>query len=391
MPLIREACIGDGFEKIQRIQSPWNIKDECDLFVFPDIGFAGMQKELISQGFPVWGARYGDRLEVFRGHFLDTLKKTGLNVPKYEEIKGLTNLQLFLKDKEDKWIKISLFRGDWETMHFASWRQDEGTLDGYAVRFGPLKEQITFYVFDPIETEIEDGCDTWCIDGQWPKTIVHGMEAKDKAFVGVIQPFEDLPDAVKEVNKAFGPILSDFGYRSFFSSEVRITEDGDSFFIDPTCRAGSPPSQVQCEMFSNYSDIIWRGAQGELVEPEPEAKFGVQVALKTTNDRSEWLAIDLPEELRRWVKCGFCCEVKGRLCFPPVTEYNTNELGYLCSIGDTMEEAIESLRQKQEILPDGVKCEFMAMLDLIKELESAKEQGIKFGSDPIPDPNVVLA
>lgn len=389
-PLIREMAVGYGFEDIERITNLWAVKDECDLFVFPDVGFSGLQRELISQDFPVWGARNGDRLETNRGLFLDILKDTSLPVPTYVEVLGLTELRVFLKDAEDKYIKISKYRGDWETLHWTNWREMEGTLDSYAVRFGPLKDLITFYVFEPIDTQIEDGVDAYFVDGQWPKTVLKGMECKDKAYLGTMQKFEDIPEEVRVVNEIFGPILDTFGYRGFFSTEVRITEAGESFFIDPTCRCGSPPSQVQAELFGNYGDIIWGGAQGELVEPEPTAKFGVQAAIAIDGDRTDWNAVDFPESLDQWVKCGFCCLIDGRTCFPPITEYNTSELGYLCAIGDTIDEAIESLREHKEMLPDGVKCEFNSLADLLTEIHAAEENGMEFTPQPVPEPAEII-
>jgi hypothetical protein len=168
-----------------------------------------------------------------------------------------------LHDKEDRWIKISRFRGDFETLHWRSWDEDSNRLDAFAVKFGPFREQINFYVFEPIDTDIEDGCDTWCIDGAYPELVIHGMEAKDKAYIGTWQKYSDLPEPLRRVGDAFSPILAGFDYRSFFSTEVRITEDGEPYFIDPTCRAGSPPSQVMTEMIANYSEIIWGGANGK--------------------------------------------------------------------------------------------------------------------------------
>lgn len=389
-PLIREGVIGDGFEDIERVASLWDVKGKVDLAVFPDVGYAAEQQELILQGIPVWGARRADSLETSRGKFLDVLSTTKLPVPEHARIVGLTNLRLHLEDKEDKYIKVSKWRGDWETLHWTNWSEMEGTLDSYAVRFGPLKEQITFYVFDPIDTEIEDGVDAYCIDGQWPKLILKGYEQKDKAYLGTMQKFEDVPPEVRIANDEFGPILAKYGYRGFFSTEVRITKEGESYFIDPTARCGSPPSQVQAELFGNYGEIIWRGANGELVEPEPTAKFGVQAAISIEGDRSEWTKVKLPEELAQWVKCGFCCQVDGVLCFPPITEYNTSELGYLCATGDTIQQAIDMLREHKEMLPDGVKCEFNSLADILKEIEVAQSEGMIFTSQPVPEPATVL-
>lgn len=382
--------IGDGFPDIVRVRSMFQNKNDVDCFVFVDVGFPDEQLELISQGFPVWGAREGDSLEMSRGKFMDALMSTDLLVPKYQKVIGMEALREYLKPREDQFIKISKFRGDWETLHFRDWRQDEMELDARAVKLGPWKEVIPFYVFENIETKIEDGCDTYCIDGKFPSLIIHGMEAKDKAFLGTFQRFDDLPEEVRCVNDEFGPILAGYGYRSFFSTEVRITEDGKTYFIDPTCRAGSPPSQVMTEMIGNYADIMWRGAQGELVDPEPAYKFGVQGLVCVKGDRHAWSTIEIPTELDQWLKCGFCCQIDDRLCFPPDREATGGDVGWLVGVGQTAKEAIEHLKHNAEMLPCGVTCEYTAIADLLKEVEQAEESGMEFSDQQMPKPEIVL-
>lgn len=389
-PTLRDA-IGDGFGDISRVESMWDGKDEVDCWVFPDVGFAAEQRELISQGKIVWGARDGDTLEVLRGKFLSVLMQTPLPVPPYQKIVGMSALHDHLRDKRDKWIKISRYRGDWETLHFRNWDQDELELDARAVKLGPWKDFLSFYVFDDIDTEIEDGCDSYCIDGAFPSTVIHGMEAKDKAFIGAFQKFADLPEELRRVNEVFGPILKEYGYRSFFSTEVRITPEGESYLIDPTCRAGSPPSQVQCEMIQNYGEIIWRGAHGELVEPIPAAMFGVQALLSAKGDpRSTWRVIELSDELDQWVKCGFCCKLENRLCFMPEYEATANEVGWLIGIGDTIEKAIAHLKSNMDLLPCGICCEFASLGDLLKEIHTAEDAGMEVTKQTVPEPEIVL-
>ena len=392
-PMIRDSCLGIGYPEIERVKSLYKAKNNCNLFVFPDIGFEDEQRELVTQGYMVWGCHRAGLLESGKGRFLDALRTTSLPMPVYEEVVGLTNLRLYLADLEDKYIKIDRFRGDWETMHWTNAGDMDSTLDFYAVRFGPLKDSITFYVFDAIDTEIEDGVDAYCIDGQWPSLVLKGMEHKDKAYLGTMQKFEDVPKEVRVVNEAFGPILAETGMRGFFSTEVRVTKDGQSYFIDPTCRCGSPPSQVQEELFGNYSEIVWRGAQGEMVDPEPTAKFGVQAALCLAGDRLDWNVVSFPPELDQWVKCNFCFLDEGRTCFPKMPEYSTSEagyIGYLCATGDTIKEAIDTLRDYKAMLPDGVKCEFNSLAELLAEVQSAEEAGMEFSSTPIPEPAEVL-
>lgn len=387
-PSIKEGIIGDGFENIERIESPWDVRVHCDLFMFPDIGFSGMQKELVTQGFQVWGGRDADSLEKNRGKFLKTVADLGLPVPKYERIKGLTNLKLFLADKEDKWIKISRWRGDVETFHWGSWEDDEAELDDYAYHLGPAKELITFYVIDPVDTDIEDGVDTYCIDGELPQTCLHAMECKDKALIGTMVPISAIPENIRHISEAFAGVLKPYGYRQFFSTEVRVDGE-DCYFIDPTLRAGSPPSQLQTELFGNLADIVWHGANGHCIEPEPTAKFGVQAMLTTKDPRNAWFSARFEPGLSPHVKCRSCCEIDGRLCFPP-DPFGNRDLGWLVATGDTIAESIDKLKEVAGELPDGVDCDTNSLADLLREIESAEEQGMEFTDQTVPKPEEVL-
>lgn len=386
-PKMERGLIGDGFPNIERVEDIWSIKAKCDVFCFFDVGFSGLQRELLSQGFPVWGHHGADELETQRGLFLDTLNEVGMLVPKFEKVMGITALREHLRDQEDKWIKVSTWRGDWETLHWRDWEHDESTLDGYAYRFGPVKELVTFYVFDAIETDIEDGIDTYCIDGQFPETVMHGLENKDKSYLCSVQPMRDIDERVRIVPEKFGPVLGDYGYRGFFSCEVRI-KDQDSYFIDPTCRAASPPSQVMTELFGNLGDIVWKGANGILVEPDPAAQFGVQALIKVERDPDEWVVLDLPDKIKQWVKCGFACCVDDKICIPP--HPLKDMVGWLVATGDTIEEAIDNLKEYRAELTDGVECDVDSLANLLKEAEEAEKMGIELTDQKLPNPEVVL-
>lgn len=387
-PTLLDA-IGDGFSDIERVPCYLEGVNEVDVYCFPDTGFENIQADLEEMGIPVWGSKGGDELELKRGLFLDTLKNLGLPVPDYSRIKGITNLKLHLRDLEDKWIKVSGNRGDWETFHWRSWSEDENELDAKASRLGPFRELLTFYVLDPIDADVEDGCDAYCIDGQFPSLVIHGLEAKDKAYVGTFQEFAELPDELRHINEAFGPLLGEYGYRNFFSTEVRITKDGEAHFIDPTCRAGSPPSQVQGEMIGNLAEVIWRGAQGHLVDPEPAAKFGVQALCKFHRDKDSWAYVKVDDELDRWVKSTHCMFHEGMLCLPP-GDYITGCEDWLVGIGDTFEEAIKHLKHNIELLPSGAECDCTQLCELLEEVNKAEEQGMEFSNQPIPDPETAL-
>lgn len=388
MPVISEGIIGDGFEGVERADSIWQFKDDVDLFVFPDIGFAPEQMELLRQGKIVWGSRRADALESNRGLFLRTLKEIDLPCPKFEVVNGMNRLRDYLKDKEDKFIKVSRWRGDFETLHWIDWKDGEMELDRLAVRFGATKNAIKFYVFDPIPAEIEDGIDTYCIDGQWPSLVLHGMEKKDKSFIGTITPFKDVPGPVRMVNEAFGPVLGRYGYRGAFSTEVRIDDKGESYFIDPTCRFPSPPYQIEMDLFGNFSDIIWQGANGVLIDPEPTAEFGVQAVLKMDKNVDDWAAVKIPESVSEQVKGAFCCEIDGALCFPPSPMGNM--VAWLTATGDTLKEAIQNLQGYKDELGDAFTVEDKSLADLLVEINAAEDAGMKFSDSAIPEPSIIL-
>jgi hypothetical protein len=387
-PRLKDAIVCDGYPEVTRVESIESVKKECDLFVFTDIGYSDLQMELVEMGKAVWGCRNADELEARRGKFLEVLsEKTNLPVPEFNKIKGLTNLRLFLKDAEDVYIKVSTYRGDFETCHFRNMEVDEGLLDKWGIILGPLREHMNFFVFSAIDTDIEDGVDTYCIDGQFPETVIHGMECKDSAYIGGFQRMKDVPEEVRCVNEDFSPVLAAYGYRSAFSTEVRITKGGESFFIDPTCRFPSPPSQVMCEMVGNLGEIMWRGANGILVEPEQVAKFGAQAIFNVHRD--EWSVYEIPEELDQWVKIAFSCKVDGKICVPPDSE-GISEIGWVVGIGDTIQDAITHLRENKDAMPGGCDVKFDSLAKLLKEIHSAQEKGMEFTDEEVPEPSSII-
>lgn len=387
-PVVREGNLGGGFDDVERINDFWTVKPQVDFWVFPDVGFSGLQAELRSQGLPVFGAGEGDKIETLRGRFLTVIEKAGLQVPPHETIVGMEQLREHLKDKTDKWIKVSKWRGDWETFYWRDWSQDEQNLSFKENQIGPCCEDMTFYVFDPIDTEIEDGCDAYFCGGEFPKRVIHGMEAKDKAYLGTFCDFGKLPQPVLETNQAISQHLKECDYNGFFSVEVRIKTPDDFYFTDPTCRCGSPPSQVMTEMLDNFSEIVQAGAFGVCIEPVEAAEFGVQLMVKIKRNPAQWGTVVIPDELDQWFKPSPCMKNNsGVLCFPPDEE---NVAGWLVAIGATIEETLETLKGHIKLLPDGLETDIAPMADLFEEVKEAEKQDMEFTDQPVPEPSEVL-
>lgn len=383
-PLLNDCIVGDGFEEIERVNDIWKIKKQVDLFIFPDIQHSGLQLELESQGFPVWGSRNGDSLEINRQKFNRVLGEIGLEVPETTEIRGLDELRRYLADKEDKYIKMSKYRGSFESYHWRSMDLDAGILDVWAVRFGPAQNLVRFLVCEPIDTPLEIGGDTYCVDGQWPSLMLHGDEKKDKGYLGVVTKREDMPEQIQDVLSAFEPVMKADRYRNQFSMELR-----DKVFIDPCCRGGLPSTGAQMEMWSNLGEIIWAGAHGELVEPEPVDTVVAECILTMKGEKQAWGKTRVPEELEDACKFGNCCKIDGAICFPPDDSHG-EEIGWLVATGPTIEEVADKMFEMVTLLPEGVSAATDSLYDLLKGIHEAEKEGIEFGEQSPPPPETVL-
>lgn len=381
---LNDCVLGDGFGDIERVDDYWEIKNEVDVWVFPDIQHAGLQVELESQGRAVWGPRKADSLEINRQKFLRVLAEIGLKVPPHHVIRGLTNLRLFLKDKEEKFIKVTKYRGTIETRRWRSDDLDSGWLDELAVKLGPTQDKFTFLVFDDIDAPVEVGGDTICVDGKFPNLMLHADEFKDKSWIGTVTKREDMPEILQDVMNAFAPVFSAERFRSQFSMETR----GD-YFIDPTCRGGLPSTGTQLNLWKNFPEIVHAGAHGELVEPEAKNPFAVECVLSIKGEEGSWWKTRIPEELEPFAKFQWCCEVDGAICFPP-NESRSPEIGWLVTGGETIKAAIEEMHELVKQLPAGLDAGTDSLFGLLKQIKEGEEQGVEFGDKPVPEPVVAL-
>lgn len=386
---VNKAVIGDGIPTVERCFDIWEVKNEVDLWVFPDLQHSGLQLELESQGKAVWGSRKADQIEMNRELFLKKLEQFGLEVPPFKVCIGITELRECLRHREDCYIKISKFRGSLETKHWRNWRLDENLLDVWAVRFGAVRELVRFIVFAAINTPLEIGGDTYGVDGQWPVLMLHGIEAKDQAYFASVTPREEMPDQIQEIMEAFGPLFKDYRYRNEFSMEVRVLDD-KSYFTDITTRLGLPSTGSQLELWKNWTEIVWAGAHGELVEPEPAAQFSAEVILHAKAEDGLWPAVEIPEKLRPWLKLADCCELNGIRSWP--REGGDDDcVGWLVAIGNTPQETLDTIKEYAGMLPDGLTADISSLADVIKEIETEEKEGIEFSArHELPEPASVV-
>jgi hypothetical protein len=386
--LLNDAIVGDGIESVIKIDDCLLIKDLVDCFVFPDVAFEGLQKELRSQGFPVWGAGAGVNLELDRVFFMEKLAELGLDVAPYKVVTGLTALGEYLKDKEDIFIKVSKWRGTWETTRWNNWEQDWKNLDYWAVKFGGVKEEVPFVCFDKIDTDLEIGADTYCVRGQWPSKMLHGIESKDEAYFSAVTDGDKMPEQLMPIMHAFSPSLKKMDYVCQWSMEVRVKDD-KAYFIDATCRGGLPSTATFLQV-KNVPEIIYYGALGEMVEPDFGFLFSCEAMVKISGKHATWETMQLTPDVKSHLMLADYCEVDGKVWFPADEDGEITDIGWLCATGDTPTEAAKNLNSLADQLPDGADASVESLAQVIREIESEHDEGIKFTEQPLPDPEIVL-
>lgn len=395
-PTVPRNAIGRGFDEFKWVRELWSVKDEVDLFVFLDCQQSALQAELEGQGKRVIGSRTAENLEQDRIGFKAVQERLGLHVPVHEVVHGLKALHEHLLKVVDKWVKFNRYRGSFETQHHINYELSLPWLNALAVELGPFADKIPFLVEDPIRGAVEIGYDGFCFNGQFPSKTLFGPEIKSKCYIGAVVNYEDLDERIRAVNEALAPELAKAGYRNFFSTEIRIAqddenfEDGEPVLIEPTCRIPSPPFEAELEIYGNLGAMLWHGSVGEVIEPEMTAKFAVAARVSHDDDSKVWRAIQLKDEVRQWVKLYDACKVDETYWIAPKPPH-AQRIGCIVGTGPSIEDAVEHCREvREEIKDQPVSSEFDALVDALREIHEAEKQGIEFGKQPVPEPEVVL-
>lgn len=392
---IHRTVIGDGFDTFERVDDfmePEIIK-EVGLAVFPDISYGGLQRYFKSIGIPVWGSMGMSDLELYRTRFLKVIQDLGLPMVNSVVCRGLTELAEHLKGVEDRWVKINRYRDNMETFHWQDWTHGQRDLERLAIEFGPLKEHVIFVVQDTIKDEedspvIEIGYDGWSLRGEYPKSSYAGYEQKNELYCGSLLPYDDLPEEVRMVNEKMAPVLESYDYRNFWATEIRV-KDGEAFFIDPTARMAGQTQEHLLLTCTNLPEVIWSGANGELIKPEFSHQFAAEATIHYKGEGDGWKTFVVPDSIKDRVKLYRCCYADGAYQFPP---HKSDELGVVTGQGDTIEESIQDLNDTFAELGDEPVCIHSdGFMDLIEQIQTAEDEGVEFSDQPVPSPVSVVS
>jgi len=353
----------DG-KAFKRVPEFFEALKEADIVFFTDCYNGDLMEHLREMGYPVCGSGRGQILELDRWLCKQTFKAAGMDVNPMKRVTGMTALRELLKKEEDRYIKISRYRKLVETFHHETYQLSEAILDKMQHELGPMAETIEFIIEEPIEAIVEEGIDCYTVDGKYPNNTLAGTEVKDRAYYGEIMDYDKLSPGVQRTTNQISPMLKKYGYKGFFSTEVRTTKHDENFLSDFTARQPMPPSPLYTIMFENLGEIIWGIANGEIVDIKPKYKCGLYVTLYSDFFDSDHQPVWFPKEYRDNVKISYPIKVDGKY-----TAININgfpEVGSVVVGGNSFEECYKLMEKiAPEVKGYGLKIE-------VKDCEVAK-------------------
>jgi hypothetical protein len=372
-PQAKFNSIGEGLENVERVENFFDYIDMVDCFLFPDVLDGDLQLHLESIGKKVWGSRKGEQMELNRIGMKQLLKDLDCPVGPYEVVKGTTQLRQYLKDHQNIWVKINCYRGDFETFKSVNFDFIETKLAEVEANLGILKDKTLFICENDLPDKVELAYDGYCVDGVFPSKSLCGIELKDKGYVAACKDYNLLPKPITDFNTKIAPILKQYRYRNFFHPEMRIGKDGLGYVIDPAARFGSPPNEVYQELFTNFSQIIWNGANGICIDPIPMDKFAVEVIIHCNWAERNWLPVLCPEKYKHQIKFRNVTVQDGVHYIVP--QYlGLPEIGSVIAIGQSMEYCIEQIKE----ICDSIKGFYLETP--IDSLDQGQEEIEKFKS-----------
>jgi hypothetical protein len=209
-------------------------------------------------------------------------------------------------------------------------------------------------------------------------------EVKDCGMIGTVLPYEKLATPVREVNSKLAPTLKGYSYRGFLCTEIRYTRKKEPFLIDPCCRLGTPSNELLQELFENWGETLWKGAEGEMTTPKVKARYGCLAVIHSEFGVENWVSLRYPRSLDSSVKLRFHTRIGGVDYVAPQV-VGLPDLGVVVGTGNTLLSAIAQCKERAAQVKG---FQVQVSLDSIdKALETIKEGeklGVKFGDGPLP-------
>ncbi|MGD1007933.1 MAG: hypothetical protein ABR980_11965 [Ignavibacteriaceae bacterium] len=368
--------VGTGIKGVERIPSIWDYadSDEIDLYVFTDCYYRAEQEYLRRRGKLVWGSAGTSWLERNKMEFYKWVDKEEMPIPETSEEIGLEELAKNIKP--DEFIKIPEYRGDLETLKYYDKERSEFRLKELELNLSPFDK--TYHSIRQAKIDgVEIGGDSYTVDGQFPKKYLWGIEDKDRYYFGKIVPYESLPEQIQYVDEKLAGIFKKEKARTHFSHEMRIGKNKEPHFMDFTARFPNPPYQLHLEMTKNLGEIMYYGAQGEMIEPKYEDIYGVVAIFRSPTAEAFNLPIKVPDKVKKFVKVMNLAIVEEEYVAVNINKFD--ECGAVVGTGGTLWEARNKCEENaKDVKADGLVIDVPSKEDIENKLKELKQFGIQF-------------
>ncbi len=377
-PKMEKDIVGVGLPNLTVVDSFWDNVDSADAILFPTTMSGDMVEYLRSKKYPVMGNGTLQSMELDRAWMRKAQKKLGLLVQQTKVIQGIDNLRSYLKNENDKYVKISKYRGNGETFHHISSENSKFILDKMEYELGGMKNMMEFIVEDPIgsEGDVEVGIDGILVNGKLLSPLMYGYVTEDYFSAVKASEYNDLPHPLKDVSDKLEPLFKNFKTTSFFGNEIRMIDKDKWYLTDPCVRIGYPSSDVfSQEMIENLAEVIYGASHGVEVKPKFKYKYGAMVAIDAGETTDRWIHIDIPEKYKQFVKVfrgmktdhGYEVSAKPQFLFEVI------------GFGNTLDEAIADVKKHSEgIKGNCFDINFNGFKDLKDEIAKGEKLGIQF-------------
>jgi hypothetical protein len=375
-PKANQAIIGENLPGVERILNFWDYVDEADCIFFPDTYCGDMVEYLKGKNYRVAGAGRAEMLELERWKTRLIQKKLGLPLQETERVVGINKLRNYLKDHDNRHVKLNRFRGDIDSFKHDDLESSDPQIDYLEYDLGRKADFVEFIV-EEHKSGIEPGMDGIFSGGKFYESSQWGYENKDKAYIAKMCDYSKIPKPMKKISDGIAEVLGKLKSNTFFSTELILDEkDNRGYLIDLTVRCAGPTMHaVQEELWDNYSEVVWGLATGEKIEPQASKKYGGSIVLPCDWNEKNWVKVNFPVKESRWYKPCRGCVFNGEYWNVP----GFPELLTVTAIGDSPEEVVKLIKRRVERVK-AFDCEHScAPLDeLLETIKAGNKQGLEF-------------
>jgi len=365
---------GYGFGVI-KVRDPFMVIDKVDYVMFTDVGFGATAEYLRRNGKYVYGASaVGDALENDRIKMHEVLDSLGLPAPKYVVVNGTRELKHYLKlfDKEKKFVKVNIFRGDIESFGTSGIKDCQLVIEELEYKLGPFRELQQFIIENELEG-VEIGVDAWHNGSEFLPQHFFTFEIKG---IGTIGKWMD--------SSVWTPILNSFSkYLTSFNDQYRYSFSIEGYYhngkltcIDVCARPPYPSSAIFSKCIENYDELIFGIAEGKRPVIKYKGSYQCQISVLSSKLEMEksWLYLcdekDLNVELRKAVN------VDGEIYAAPGDPLACSVIGEGNTVDECFDDAkkiLEKLDIRYSEFDEGIFDKFRR-----KYLEPIEKSGISF-------------